>query len=93
MDAKRKAASVCDNCVVAGNEDLPYYLATDASKTGIGEVLYQIVDGIELIICFISYQLTAIQSKWHTTEREAFAICKCVEECNMDITWVTSVRC
>lgn len=64
-----------------------YHLATDASKTGLGGVLYQIIDLKEHIIMFLSYQLTEAQGQWHTTEREAFAVYKCLEECN----WVIHI--
>lgn len=74
--------AICENCVAAGDEDKQYHLCCNASKTGLGGVLYQIVNNKESVICFLSYQLTEAQSRWHTTEREAFAVYKCLDECS-----------
>lgn len=35
---------------------------------------------IEAAFKFLSYQLTSAQGRWHTTEREAFAVYNCMEE-------------
>ena len=37
---------------------------------------------------FMSWQLTGPQTRWHTTEREAFAVYKAVQECAWLITGV-----
>jgi hypothetical protein len=57
------------------DETLPVYLHTDASKYGIGAYLFQMTsDGRELPIAFISKTLTDTQRRWHTPQKEAYAI-------------------
>ena len=56
-------------------EGLPIYLHTDASNYGIGAYLFQVVDGHERPIAFISKTLNEQQiKKWSTPEKEAYAI-------------------
>ena len=56
-------------------EGLPIYLHTDASTYGIGAYLFQVVDGHERPIAFISKTLNEQQiKKWSTPEKEAYAI-------------------
>ena len=52
----------------------PVYLEVDACDYGIGAYLYQIQDGQEHPIQFISKALNATQLKWATGEKEAYAI-------------------
>ena len=52
----------------------PIILETDASNYGIGGYLYQIVNGIENPTAFISKMLSEVESRWNTTEKEAYAI-------------------
>lgn len=35
----------------------------------------------ERIVMYLSFALTAAESKYHTTEKEALAVLRCVEEC------------
>ena len=57
------------------DETLAVYLHTDASKYGIGAYLFQMTpDGRELPIAFISKTLTETQRRWHTPQKEAYAI-------------------
>ena len=54
---------------------LPVFMHTDASKYGIGAYLFQIdKDGNEKPIAFISKTLTDTQRRWHTPQKEAYAI-------------------
>jgi hypothetical protein len=39
---------------------------------------------MDSVMCFMSYQLTGAQTRWHTAEREAFAVFKCLQE----IQWI-----
>ena len=55
-------------------EGAPIYLLTDASDFGIGGYLYQLIDGAEKPIAFISKSLTGPQLKWATIQKEAYAI-------------------
>ena len=50
------------------------HLQTDASDYGIGAYLFQLVDGIETPIAFLSKTLSKTERKWSTLEKEAFAI-------------------
>ena len=52
----------------------PVYVHTDASDFGIGAYLFQIVDGKETPISFISKTLNSTERKWATPEKEAYAI-------------------
>ena len=57
------------------DDDLPVYLHTDASKYGIGAYLFQLTpDGKEKPIAFISKTLNDAQRRWHTPQKEAYAI-------------------
>jgi transposase InsO family protein len=63
--------------------DLPVYLATDASRYGIGGYLYQVhtdTNGVktERPIEFVSKGFTDQQKRWNTTDQEAFAIYFCL---------------
>ena len=55
-------------------EDAPVYLHTDASDYGIDAYLWQEVDGKEQPVAFISKSLTSTQKRWHTPQKEAYAI-------------------
>ena len=69
-----------------------YYLATDASKWCLGDVLFQLVDappGREAthsykehirIIMFISFQLEDAETRYDTTEKKAPAVVRCLAE-------------
>lgn len=59
-------------------------LATDASSIGVDGVPFQSMDYINPIKCFVSYQLIHTQSRWYSTEREAFAIYKCYRGGGLD---------
>ena len=59
------------------NDDInkhPVFLMTDASDYGLGGYLYQVVDGKEMPIQFISKTFDETQLKWSTNEKEAYAI-------------------
>lgn len=56
------------------DDNAPIYLHTDASDYGIGAYLFQIVDGKEYPIQFMSKTLTADEIKWSTIEKECYAI-------------------
>ena len=49
-------------------------LATDASDYGIGGYLYQVIDGREVPIAFISKSLSEQQCGWDVPEKEGYAI-------------------
>ena len=49
-------------------------LCTDASDFGPGGYLYQIVDGVERPIAFLSKAFVVTQLKWATIQKEAYAI-------------------
>lgn len=84
---------VCNNAVSGGNENLQYHLATDASKTGLGAVLFQIQDTPvgtnssaltlekESVIMYMSFILTDTETRYTTTEREVLALVRALEEC------------
>jgi len=52
----------------------PVFLQTDASMRGMGAYLFQLVDGKEVPIEFLSKSFSLEQSQWSTPEQEAYAI-------------------
>lgn len=57
------------------DDQLAIFLHTDASKYGIGAYLFQLTpEGRELPIAFISKTLSDTQRRWHTPQKEAYAI-------------------
>lgn len=56
------------------HETAPVYLHTDASDYGIGAYLFQLVDGVEQPVAFMSKSLSERESKWSTPEKECYAI-------------------
>jgi hypothetical protein len=57
---------------------LPIILRTDASTTGAGGVLLQVIDGQERVVCYVSRAFNDTESRWSTIEQEAYAIYYCV---------------
>jgi hypothetical protein len=56
------------------HETAPIFLQTDASDYGIGAYLFQVIDGIEQPVAFISKTFAREQLHWSTPEKEAYAI-------------------
>ena len=56
------------------DEKAAIYLQTDASQYGIGAYLFQMLDGIEKPVAFLSKTLDKTQLKWTTIEKEGYAI-------------------
>ena len=81
-----------ENAVFGGDEAVQYHLATDASKTAIGCVLFQLIDrepgvparaanrSLAQIIIFISLRMSDAESRFATTEQEALAVLCCLQE-------------
>ena len=55
-------------------ENAPVFLHTDASDYGIGAYLFQVVDGEERPVVFLSKSLSGSQVNWSVPEKEAYAI-------------------
>ena len=84
--------SIIENVVYGGDETQQYHLMTDASTYAIGGVLFQLPNipaGTTMsvamrkkrkIIMFISKWLLPAETRYSTTEREALAILRCLEE-------------
>ena len=56
------------------DDSSPIYLHTDASKYGIGAYLFQVIDGKEKPIGFISKTFDSRMMNWDTPQKEGFAI-------------------
>lgn len=56
------------------DDNAPIFVHTDASDYGIGAYLFQLVDGKERPVAFMSRALTAVECKWSTIEKECYAI-------------------
>jgi transposase InsO family protein len=56
------------------DDNAPVYLHTDASDYGISGYLFQIIDGKEIPINFMSKTLSAEEVRWSVIEKECYAI-------------------
>lgn len=56
------------------NDTAPIYLHTDASDYGMGSYLFQVVEGKEVPIAFMSKSFDARECGWSTPEKECYAI-------------------
>jgi hypothetical protein len=56
----------------------PVFLHTDASKYGIGGYLFQVINGQQKPIRFLSKSLTKTERKWSVYEKEGYAIFYCL---------------
>jgi hypothetical protein len=86
-------AAITNNVLSAGDSDMQYHLATDASNTGMGGYLFQLegqptgtraapeLRKYEVPIMYMSFQFNTAQRNYHVTEREALAALTCLEEC------------
>lgn len=84
--------SILENACMSGDPNTQYHLACDASKTGIGAVLFQILDAPpgtkacpatrdkERIVMFISQRLTPAEQNYATSDREGLAVVRALEE-------------
>ena len=73
FEAMKKAINDCPKLYFP-NETGEVSLHTDASQYGIGAYLFQIVDGEEQPIAFLSRSLKNEQLRWSTPEKECYAI-------------------
>lgn len=90
FDAVR--AAILNNTCTSGDPTRQYHLACDASKTGLGAVLFQLQDvppntktsaktrDKERVVMFISQRFTKAEMNYSTTEREALAVVRSLEE-------------
>jgi hypothetical protein len=89
---ERIKMAVSANCTSGGDPTLQYHLSTDASATGLGGVLFQLpghpsgtlpssVPATEYsIVKYLSFQMTDVQTRYHTTEREFLAVLMSLEK-------------
>ncbi len=69
-----KAALTSEPLLRAPDFGCPFLLQTDASDTGLGAVLSQVVDGEEHPVIYMSRKLTPAVRRYATVEKEALAI-------------------
>ena len=89
---KALKTAVIENAVFGGSELRQYHLSTDASKTGIGGILFQLLNcepGTKVtiknrsdmrIIMFISLRLADAVTRYSTTEQETLAVLRCLKK-------------
>ena len=70
----KKAINACPKLFFLNVENSQIFLHTDASDYGIGAYLFQVIDGVEQPIIFISKALHKEQLRWSTIEKECYAI-------------------
>ncbi|CAF2175093.1 unnamed protein product [Rotaria magnacalcarata] len=56
----------------------PIFLSTEASKIGLGGILYQEIHGVKRILYYHSELLSSSQNRFHSIELEALTIFKCI---------------
>ena len=83
---------IINNAMAGSDPSKQHHLCCDASKTGIGGVVFQLADvppGTEAsgtikdqlrIQMFISFKLSDVETRYTTTEREALAVVRCLAE-------------
>ncbi len=71
--AIKEAINYCPKLFFINDKD-EVVLFTDACDYGLGAVLYQIVEGKMIPICFASKLLSRQELRWSTIEKEAYAI-------------------
>ena len=69
----KKAINDCPKLFFV-DPDAPVFLHTDASDYGIGGYLFQIIDGQQKPIIFLSKALSKTERKWSVYEKEGYAI-------------------
>ena len=86
--------AIANNAMAAPDPNAQYHLAVDASKKGLGGVLFQLGEvapdteatnteihrKVERIIMFISFRLAEVESRYSNSEREALAVIGCLAE-------------
>ena len=86
--------AIATNAMASPNPDLQYHLAVDASKRGIGGVLFQLENikayteatnseihkAAERLIMFLSFRLEDPETRYSNSEREALAVVRCLAE-------------
>jgi len=84
--------SITNNAMAGADPAAQYHLATDASKRGVGGVLFQL-KGVptgteatpkllpnERIVMFLSFRLEDAETRYSNSERECLAVVKCLAE-------------
>ena len=79
-----KLKTTLQTALVLGYPDptKPYVLDTDASKSGLGAVLSQVLDCQEHVIAYFSRTLTKQESNYYATRRELLAVVAAIEHFN-----------
>lgn len=90
FDAVKEA--IANNACAGTDYDLQFHLATDASATGIGGILFQLhgtepgtIAGpehrnAERIVTFLSFRPSDAETRYSNPERECLAVVKCLAE-------------
>ena len=80
--AFREIKEAINNCpkLFFMDDHSPVFLHTDASDYGIGGYLFQMINGEEVPIAFISKMLDEREERWTTTEKECYAIIYCIKK-------------
>jgi len=66
----------------------PFCIGVDATSVAIGAYLFQVFDGVEHPICYYRKRLTAAQTRYSTTEREALDLITAVRV--FSVFWYTT---
>ena len=69
-----KKALLSDTVISFPDMNKPFCISCDASLTGIGAVLYQVIDGKNKYVSFIAKSLSKSERKYSATKRELLAL-------------------
>jgi RNase H-like domain found in reverse transcriptase len=75
-----------------------FYLATDASTTGLGAVIYQLHNNTPRPIAFISHAFNTTELNWSIPEKELYALVYSMDKFKLylfgrQFTWITDAKC
>jgi transposase InsO family protein len=79
FESLKKAVNECPTLFFL-SDDGEIFLHTDASDYGLGGYCFQIINGIEKPVAFVSKMLSDSEIRWTTTEKEAYAIVYCLKK-------------
>lgn len=87
--------AIVENSVSGGNINQQYHLACNASKIGIGGVVFQMLKDrfskaedfrFAKVVMYISQRLNDAETRYTNTEREGLAVLRCLEEVRWMVT-------
>jgi RNase H-like domain found in reverse transcriptase len=87
-----------DPCVSRPGFNKRFFLAPDASTTGIGAMIYQLHDYVACPVAFISHAFNATELNWSIPEKELYALIYSMDKFKPylfgpQFTWIRDAKC